>query len=304
MPAYRYDGRADCDMDLDLSGLSGKTAVVTGGANGIGEAYVRALVDAGVRVCFGDLDVESGRELEKELPGTKFVKCDTTSWEDQVKLFDEAKSFSNNGGIHYVVANAGITKQDDVFAYDESGPKKPDLKIIDVNIHGVMYTAKLASHHFVTQNGQVETRQQEDTCLVLISSGAGYLDCPRAPQYQASKYGMRGIMHSLRRVVHHYGSRVNIIAPWYVETKILSKAAFDEVKSLGVEFATLEDAGQCLLRIVSDKSLNGHSLSLSPRKWAPRGYFDLGLDDYEDELMKEITADQLKGSRAEEVLFL
>jgi hypothetical protein len=90
----------------------------------------------------------------------------------------------------------------------------------------------------------------------------------------------------------------------YVETKILSKAAFDEVKSLGVEFATLEDAGQCLLRIVSDKSLNGHSLFLSPRKWAPRGYFDLGLDDYEDELMKEITADQLKGSRAEEVLFL
>jgi hypothetical protein len=90
----------------------------------------------------------------------------------------------------------------------------------------------------------------------------------------------------------------------YVETKILSKAAFDEVKSLGVEFATLEDAGQCLLRIVSDKSLNGHSLFLSPRKWAPRGYFDLGLDDYEDELMKEITANQLKGSRAEEVLFL
>lgn len=90
----------------------------------------------------------------------------------------------------------------------------------------------------------------------------------------------------------------------YVETKILSKEAFDEVKSLGVEFATLEDAGQCLLRIVSDKSLNGHSLFLSPRKWAPRGYFDLGLDDYEDELMKEITADQLKGSRAEEVLFL
>jgi hypothetical protein len=90
----------------------------------------------------------------------------------------------------------------------------------------------------------------------------------------------------------------------YVETKILSKAACDKVKSLGVEFATLEDAGQCLLRIVSDKSLNGHSLFLSPRKWAPRGYFDLGLDDYEDELMKEITADQLKGSRAEEVLFL
>lgn len=90
----------------------------------------------------------------------------------------------------------------------------------------------------------------------------------------------------------------------YVETKILSKEAFDHVKSLGVEFATLADAGDCLLKIVSDKQMNGHSLFLSPRKWAPRGYQDLALDDYEDELLKEITRDQLKGSEAEEKLFL
>ena len=90
----------------------------------------------------------------------------------------------------------------------------------------------------------------------------------------------------------------------YVETKILSKEAFDEVKGLGVEFATLEDAGQCLLKIVSDESINGHSLFLSPRKWAPRGYLDLGLDDYEDKLLQEITTDQLKGSRYDERLFL
>ena len=90
----------------------------------------------------------------------------------------------------------------------------------------------------------------------------------------------------------------------YVETKILSKEAFDEVKGLGVEFATLEDAGQCLLRIVSDERINGHSLFLSPRKWAPRGYLDLGLDDYEDRLLQEITTDQLKGSKYDERLFL
>ena len=122
--------------------------------------------------------------------------------------------FSTNGSIHYVVGNAGITKDDDVFAYNPDGPQKPDLKIIEVDINGVMYTAKLAGHYFISQNGKEESESQEDTCLVLISSGAGYLDCPRAPQYQTAKYGMRGIMHSLRRVVHHYGSRVNIIAPW------------------------------------------------------------------------------------------
>jgi hypothetical protein len=89
-----------------------------------------------------------------------------------------------------------------------------------------------------------------------------------------------------------------------VETKILSKEAFDQVKSLGVEFATLSDAGECLLRIVADKSVNGRTLFLSPRKWATRGYLDPDLDDYSDTLLQEITADQLKGSEHEEKLFL
>jgi hypothetical protein len=89
-----------------------------------------------------------------------------------------------------------------------------------------------------------------------------------------------------------------------VETKILPKEAFDHVKSLGVEFATLEDAGECLLRIFADQSVNGHTLFLSPRKWAARGYVDLDLEDYKDKLLQEITADQLKGSEFEEKLFL
>jgi NAD(P)-dependent dehydrogenase (short-subunit alcohol dehydrogenase family) len=113
-----------------------------------------------------------------------------------------------------VVANAGITKQDEVFTYNPAGPEKPDLKTIDVNLVGTLYTTKLATHYFISQNGQSEAGQQEDTCLVLISSGAGYFDCPRTPQYQATKHGMRGIMRSMRRTAHHYGSRVNIIAPW------------------------------------------------------------------------------------------
>jgi hypothetical protein len=90
----------------------------------------------------------------------------------------------------------------------------------------------------------------------------------------------------------------------YVETKILSKEAFDHVKSLGVEFATLEDAGECLLRIVADKSVNGHTLFLSPRNWAARGYVDLDMEDYKDEQLQEIMTDQLKGSESEKKLFL
>lgn len=48
---------------------------------------------------------------------TKFVKCDTTNWEDQLEMFRTAASFSDDGRISYVVANAGIARADDVFSF-------------------------------------------------------------------------------------------------------------------------------------------------------------------------------------------
>lgn len=182
----------------------------------------------------------------------------------------------------------------------DKGPQKPDLKIIDVNLRGTLYTTKLASHYFMAQNGtsRDSQKQQDDTCLVLISSGAGFLDVPRTPQYCSTKWAVRGIMHALRRVAFYYGSRVNIIAPWYVETSILPREAFDAVRASGVEFATTEDAGRCLLRILADTNINGRSLFLSPRKWAPEsGFMDLDLEDYageDQELGQEIQADQIR----------
>jgi NAD(P)-dependent dehydrogenase (short-subunit alcohol dehydrogenase family) len=72
----------------------------------------------------------------------------------------------------------------------------------------------LAPAIFIRQNGTKNSPEQEDTSLILIGSGAAFLDCPRAPQYCASKWAMRGIMHSLRRTAFFYGSRVNVISPW------------------------------------------------------------------------------------------
>jgi len=140
-----------------------------------------------------------------------------------------------SGAIDHVVANAGIAIDDEVFFYDgmlvlfcsspleltplPTGPeypsKPPNLKTIDVNIRGVLYTSKLAMHSFIRQNGTGgPSPSQTDTSLTLIGSGAAFLDCPRGVQYQSSKWGARGIMHALRRTTHFYGSRVNMISPW------------------------------------------------------------------------------------------
>lgn len=68
--------------------------------------------------------------------------------------------------------------------------------------------------------------------------------------------------------------------------------------------ATAEDAGQCLLGVLSDPAVNGHSLFVAARKWASKGYVDLDLENTEEnELRKEIQIDQMRGSPVEMGLF-
>ncbi|KAK5755438.1 hypothetical protein LTS12_014423 [Elasticomyces elasticus] len=284
----------DCDVDFETRSLSGKTVIVTGGCSGLGEAYVRALTSAKAAVCIADVDTQAGERLAAELPGSIFIKCDVSVWEDQVEVFRQAAAFSSSGRIDYVIANAGVASPEGVFAYDgdDHEPTKPNSRIIDINLNGALYTTKLAMHYFIKQNGTQQSPSQHDTYV------------PRSAQYSASKWAMRGVMHAMRRMTHHYGSRVNMISPWYVRTKILSKEAFDQVQSVGVEFAEVEDACQCLLRLLSDREINGRSLLVCPRKWAPRGYLDLDLDDYPgSDLLQEIQADQIKNAPVELGLF-
>lgn len=71
-----------------------------------------------------------------------------------------------------------------------------------------------------------------------------------------------------------------------------------------MQFAEAEDAGRALLRIFSDRTINGKSLFVSARKWAPTGYLDLDVDDYPgNELIQEIQVDQMKAAPVEQGLF-
>lgn len=121
----------------------------------------------------------------------------------------------------------------------------------------------------------------------------------------------------MRRTAFYYGSRVNVISPWlalcplhpdrlsnrvankcsrYVRTNILPPEVIARVQEVGVQFAEAADAGECLLRVLSDTNINGRSIFLSGRKWAPRGYMDLDLEDYSDALVQEIQEDQMKAA--------
>ena len=146
----------------------------------------------------------------------QFVHCDVRSWADQLKAFKQAIANSPSKTVDIVIANAGISGADQVFWDDKTEePVEPDLKILNINLVGVLYTIKLAMHYF---RRQYEKNKQIDQLLILQGSLAGYIDLPGSMQYASSKYALRGLMRNLRRSGFTFGMRVNYIAPWYVTT--------------------------------------------------------------------------------------
>jgi NAD(P)-dependent dehydrogenase (short-subunit alcohol dehydrogenase family) len=217
MQPYQDKGPVTCDTNFDTSNVKGKTAVVTGGANGMGEAYVRSLVRAGAFVVFGDLDEQSGRRLESDLGADKaqFVVCDVAQWKHQLAMFKQALANSPSKTVDIVIANAGISGFDDVFHNQPEleEPEEPKLTILKINGIGVLYTSKLAIHHFRRQFQQ-DAEKSKDQLLILQGSLAGYLDLKGSIQYGFCKWGMRGMMRNLRRTEHEFNVRANYIAPW------------------------------------------------------------------------------------------
>jgi NAD(P)-dependent dehydrogenase (short-subunit alcohol dehydrogenase family) len=93
-----------------------KSVVITGGANGMGEEFVRQFVAAGAFVTIGDVNLERGKALEKELNNSQgktacvFVKTDIRDWEEQKAMFQTAKTKSPHNSVDVVIANAGISR--------------------------------------------------------------------------------------------------------------------------------------------------------------------------------------------------
>lgn len=110
---YKYTGPIDHTVVPDTNRIRGKSIIITGGANGMGEVMVRRFVEEGAFVTFADLN-DRGIEIERELNArgdkSAFVKCDIRDWDDQIKLFETAKAKSPANSVDVVIANAGISR--------------------------------------------------------------------------------------------------------------------------------------------------------------------------------------------------
>ncbi|PIA98793.1 5'-hydroxyaverantin dehydrogenase [Cercospora beticola] len=272
------------DTTPDLSCLRGKSVILTGGGSGIGEQYMRHFVAAGAFVTFSDIVEDRAQKLVSELgsENVAFVPGNVLVWQDQVKLFKAALERSPSKTIDIVIANAGIGLLDDSLIHTEDSngdPVEPELTTLKVNIIGVFYTVKLAMYYFPKQ----PEGEDRDRCIIMTASLSGYLDHADAPQYNASKHGVRAIMKSIRRTGPAQNIRINLIAPWFIQTSLAPQQFWDAVRATGAEFCDIKDAGKAATHLASDKRINGRALGIVPKSFQQRGYFDLEVDDWNDE---------------------
>lgn len=120
-----------------------KSAIVTGGASGIGLAMVRHFASQGYYVAIFDVNAEPGKavaaEVATEYPQAivTFSKCDVSSWEQLAAAFKEV--YLGAGRIDAVMANAGISFLASMPNTTDE-PSKPSTKILDINLVGVIYS--------------------------------------------------------------------------------------------------------------------------------------------------------------------
>ncbi len=187
--------------------LTGRVAVVTGGASGIGRATAELFVDQGARVVIADVDTERGEELAKALgDAAVFQRTDVADADEVQAMLDVA--VSRFGRMDIMFNNAGITSsfrrllKNDLSDFD---------RVMAVNVLGVMVGSQRAARHMAENGGG----------SIINTSSMGALTGGPAPiVYRTSKAAVIQFTRSAAADLAEYGIRVNCIAPGHIDTGI------------------------------------------------------------------------------------
>ncbi|MCP5380015.1 MAG: SDR family oxidoreductase [Novosphingobium sp.] len=204
-------------MNLDFSG---KVALVTGGASGIGAACARAFHAAGAKIVIADLNPDTASRLASELGdravATQLDVADSASCQAMVDL--AVKQF---GGLDIAVNNAGISTE---LAPIPDTTVDDWRKVISINLDGVFYCLKAEM-----------AAMKAGASIVNIASIMGAIARTGAAAYVASKHGVVGLTKVAALEGADRNIRVNAIGPGYIETPLLQQAtleALDQIAAL------------------------------------------------------------------------
>jgi NAD(P)-dependent dehydrogenase (short-subunit alcohol dehydrogenase family) len=193
--------------------FSGRVALVTGAAAGIGRASAVAFARAGASVVVADVDEAGGAatvELATAAGGdTRFVRTDVASTDAVRRMVDEA--VTAYGRLDYAHNNAGVAAaQHDVADL----PEEEWDRVQGVMLRGVYLCMKYELPHLLATGG----------AIVNTASGAGLVGYPGQSPYVSSKHGVLGLTKSAALEYGHRGVRVNAVCPGTVLTPMVEAA--------------------------------------------------------------------------------
>jgi NAD(P)-dependent dehydrogenase (short-subunit alcohol dehydrogenase family) len=224
--------------------LTGKVAIVTGGAGGIGRGIVEAFAREGAKVVVADLDAERGEQLAADLgAAVTFQQVDVAETEQLQSAVDHA--VEHFGGLHVMCNNAGVGGRrhrfldDDLEGFDE---------LMRVNVLGVMTGCQLAARHMAAHGGGSIINT---TSIGGINAGGGLMT------YRASKAAVVHLTRCIAIDVAEHGVRVNCVAPAHIPTDM--NTSFDQTKIVKLmqplqRIGTPGDVANAVVFLASDSS--------------------------------------------------
>lgn len=217
--------------------LSGRLAVVTGGASGIGEAVCLVLAEEGATVVVADKQLEAARKVAASLPGGarhQAVYVDVGDSDSVVQLFDSIKGAALP--LTAVVNCAGIGGM--VPIVDCSDERFDD--IIRVNLKGTFLVTREASRYMLRSGQPVP---EGGAAIVNVASIFGKGGQENAAAYSASKGGVVSLTKSAAQELGAYGIRCNAVVPGWIETP-LSAGAPGDMKAAAIAATPLRRTAQ------------------------------------------------------------
>ena len=229
---------------MNAQPLEGRTAIVTGSAQGIGKAIVKRFVDEGARVAIVDVDMDQAQKAAEEIGAVAFCS-DVTDGEAVNRTFAEiVESF---GHLDILVNNAGIVGTDTPVKDLE---QRDWDRVMDVNLTGTFLCSRAAVRNMLPRSSGV---------IVSMASISGKEGNANMAPYSVSKAGVICFTKSLAKEVLGDGIRVNCVAPALIDTPVLQGMDQERVDYLTSKIplgrlGRAEEVAATIMFLVSDES--------------------------------------------------
>jgi NAD(P)-dependent dehydrogenase (short-subunit alcohol dehydrogenase family) len=242
--------------------IEGSSALVVGGASGLGEATVRGLHGGGALVTIADVNAEKGEALSSEL-GLEFVSCDVRE-EAQVQGAVE-RAAAVDGGLRIAVCCAGTGWAQKVAGSKGPHPLLPFETIISINLIGTFNVLRFSAAAMIANEPMLDG---ERGVCVNTASIAAFDGQVGQIAYSASKGGVVAMTLPAARDLAQYGIRVNTIAPGLFDTPLLAALPEEARQKLGAgvpfpqRLGQPDEYAQLARQIVENRMLNGETIRL------------------------------------------